>query len=128
MRRSPAGVLLAEGAIFDAETFQRSLCRLIPGGGCLAVPEDGLVVVLGDAESTLPHHADVVHGRVVARIGCSSIPTHGLGVVHGDAETLLVQPADGIGGGDIPFARRPSEPDRKSTRLNSSHLVISYTV
>src|SRR5688500_20073386 len=27
-----------------------------------------------------------------------------------------------------PAARAPLEPDRKSTRLNSSHLVISYAV
>src|SRR5256885_165323 len=29
---------------------------------------------------------------------------------------------------DKPFTKKPAETDRKSTRLNSSHLVISYAV
>src|ERR1035441_432041 len=55
----------AEGSVLDAETFQRSLGGLIPGGGCLAIPDDGLVAVRGHPESPLPQYADVVHRRVV---------------------------------------------------------------
>src|SRR3989454_4974670 len=41
--------------------------------------------------------------------------------LHDDLELAARQPADAAG-------RRGAEGDRKSTRLNSSHLVISYAV
>src|SRR5271157_3786968 len=74
----------AEGSVLDAQTFQRSLGGVVPRGGRLAIPDDGLVAVRGHPESNLPQQADVVHRRVVARIGCSPIPTHGRGVIDRD--------------------------------------------
>src|SRR5256885_4510335 len=43
-------------------------------------------------------------------------PLHRGGQPHADADGLMAG------------ARQPARPDRKSTRLNSSHLVISYAV
>src|SRR5690242_21344439 len=40
------------------------------------------------------------------------------------AGECLPQPADGLGN----FGRHAERPDRKSTRLNSSHMSISYAV
>src|SRR5256885_11786129 len=50
--------------------------------------------------------------------------------------SVWVYKGDTLGRNDLPAAetprpeeeRRPRGPDRKSTRLNSSHLVISYAV
>src|SRR3989442_9230506 len=40
----------------------------------------------------------------------------------------LEEPGDGAQGRRLPGAVRPEEGDRKSTRLNSSHVRISYAV
>src|SRR3989454_4138388 len=45
----------------------------------------------------------------------------------GTAQRGAHHAADSTGPGDVAHARPPSS-DRKSTRLNSSHLVISYAV
>src|SRR2546426_6461534 len=49
-----------------------------------------------------------------------------LGVVRQDLEVVRVQALEVVAGERLPFDR--DERDRKSTRLNSSHLVISYAV
>src|SRR2546426_343551 len=49
--------------------------------------------------------------------------------VHGLAQKRLPEGAERRSGdGHAPSDRHPARRDRKSTRLNSSHLVISYAV
>src|SRR3989454_6101832 len=52
-------------------------------------------------------------GPVLGPLDPNSVPLGVLAFEHGERERVLEQPLDG---------------DRKSTRLNSSHLVISYAV
>src|SRR2546426_3156431 len=66
----------------------------------------------------------------------SALPAFGLvpeaGLMNGDIfglERRLLAPARRLAGVVARWAAvRHREPDRKSTRLNSSHLVISYAV
>src|SRR2546426_1819974 len=46
----------------------------------------------------------------------------------GSLTGLLEGERDGAQAGGELFVRKPGDKDRKSTRLNSSHLVISYAV
>src|SRR2546426_7749689 len=81
--------------------------------------------------STSPDFSEDVRRRSILRRACRSVPVfppapvedhrrvghHPLSVAHrGNWELHILQPAD-----NCPV-------DRKSTRLNSSHLVISYAV
>src|SRR5256885_9582787 len=67
--------------------------------------------------SDAPVHC--LHERVQGRQGPGNGPLHGCAVPSGPwAGSALT----------VPFLHRGQRPDRKSTRLNSSHLVISYAV
>src|SRR5699024_12242450 len=78
-------------------------------------------------------------GHVAARVlGAEAHPHERLGVLRGHAEEASdphpeqrTRPAEIDGGGhsgDVADADGRSEGDRKSTRLNSSHVSISYAV
>src|SRR5438132_6928945 len=60
-----------------------------------------------------------VHRR--RRAAADALEDGGLG---GEVLAVMTQRADGVGGRHV----APTRSDRKSTRLNSSHTVISYAV
>src|SRR5262245_63472387 len=67
----------------------------------------------------------------VERVRCALYPLRKQLTVGPNAEGLLPYDSWGIGfyqGGEVLLQRRPKPQDRESTRLNSSHLGISYAV
>src|SRR5688500_19185540 len=88
---------------------------------CPAVAAAVIVEALAalQAEMPLAHQSLHVFGRRVA------FPAHRLGeVAAGVIQDVVAAIVDELDHPD----RREAQPDRKSTRLNSSHLVISYAV
>src|SRR5256885_6357252 len=61
-----------------------------------------------------------------------ALPIYAARVIEDAGFTVYDDLMHGFGGGYFPpvlgSKSRPAGPDRKSTRLNSSHLVISYAV
>src|SRR5256885_526567 len=113
-RRIPAGATRAQATEYAADTFRRAM----PG-----IADCGVKVCL---EPLSPPEADFLNTcaeavELIDRIG------HPNFVLHLDVKAMA--------GEDVPatelirrHAARTGHLDRKSTRLNSSHLVISYAV
>src|SRR5205807_7520940 len=69
----------------------------------------------GSAQRIVQHFVD---GRDQTGLGGEKLPLRRAGVPDG--------PPQPIGHAKLPSLRPTADRDRKSTRLNSSHLVISY--
>src|SRR5256885_3847120 len=91
-------------------------------------------------EVVAPHEGG--GGEVGRAAECSAVLVGDAGVEHGHGDAAAARRAepggvgpgvgrvDPSGGEEVPLHRLPpaGRADRKSTRLNSSHLVISYAV
>src|SRR2546426_10937481 len=100
-----------------------AILREVGLGAERAVAGDDLGVRVREAQQTvgrLYHAVDTAAGGAVD-VGIKAVEKHVAGVQH----VGLLEPHCDVGVG---VRRRDVRQDRKSTRLNSSHLVISYAV
>src|SRR5256885_13597270 len=101
IRRPPRSTL------FPYTTLFRSLYHAIKAGLTMAIVNAGQLGVYEEIPKDLLEHVeDIIFNR------------------RPDAAERMVKFAETVKGG----AKAQVEEDRKSTRLNSSHLVISYAV
>src|SRR5438067_8056974 len=70
-------------------------------------------------------HESAPHADQASRRGVAQAPAHGGGPAPGVGLDPARDPGDD---GTLPVARTGDPIDRKSTRLNSSHVSISYAV
>src|SRR5688500_18567191 len=101
-----------------------SACRVRPTPSC-PFPSTVALPILGRA-SSCPHARRDSSKRHARRRGCDGVRVHCLRALHRIAGHMDVVVDFGLVQGEKTSVRWGE--DRKSTRLNSSHLVISYAV
>src|SRR5256885_4837648 len=78
--------------------------------------------------STLFPYTTLFRSRMIVRELADASGAHEIGAAVADVGDVHLAPAHHGGGAGRPHAVEHPELDRKSTRLDSSHLVISYAV
>src|SRR2546426_5036258 len=140
IRRPPRSTLFPYTTLFRSEVTVRAVDIHVRAGEGRA-PPDQVPDAVGVAGVGAAEHRDRIGSRVAVRHGSAlrrgvHVGTeHLTGVVDrpGDREASAGD-LDDVGRGDVGprhgYRRRAHglDGDRKSTRLNSSHLVISYAV
>src|SRR5260221_5108887 len=87
------------------------------------MPHARLTAAVTPLREAGPHGADEVEIRLAAHPGAPALPLH-KGASGGELSRVMLAIEVVFAGAD-PV---PANTDRKSTRLNSSHTVISYAV